>query len=184
MKTLIIISILLLSVSCMTVKRVERNCDLFMTVCEVPVKVETEILTNTITKIEYRDTTIYVYLPGKVIERKVPVYITKGIVNSDLSVLVTPLARSTARVFNSELEHDLIQTDTTLQLEVQNALKTIKIQEKQIETLKEKYVVTLYENKPFARFAIKWFIGSVILILAFLTLAFFKYKNKILGIMK
>ena len=182
MKTLIIISILLLSVSCMTVKRVERNCDLFMTVCEVPVKVETEILTNTITKIEYRDTTIYVYLPGKVIERKVPVYITKGIVNSDLSVLVTPLARSTARVFNSELEHDLIQTDTTLQLEVQNALKTIKIQEKQIETLREKYVVKVTKNTKFASFTIRVFWGLIVVVVLGIGFLFFKYKSKVLGI--
>ena len=184
MKIIVFISSILFLTSCMTVDKVKRNCDLFMTVCEVPVKVETEILTNTITKIEYRDTTIYVYLPGKVIERKVPVYITKGIVNSDLSVLVTPLARSTARVFNSELEHDLIQTDTTLQLEVQNALKTIKIQEKQIETLREKYVVTVTENSNWARFCIKVTWGLMIVIVLGTGYLILKFKNKITGIFK
>ena len=184
MKIIVFISSILFLTSCMTVDKVKRNCDLFMTVCEVPVKVETEILTNTITKIEYRDTTIYVYLPGKVIERKVPVYITKGIVNSDLSVLVTPLARSTARVFNSELEHDLIQTDTTLQLEVQNALKTIKIQEKQIETLREKYIIPIKENTKFADFTIRYFWYSLIVIILICGGLFWKFKNKLLKIFK
>ena len=58
MKTITIILIVLLSTGCMTVKRVERNCDLFMSVCEVPVKIETKVLTNTIINTEYRDTTI------------------------------------------------------------------------------------------------------------------------------
>ena len=155
-----------------------------MAVCEVPVKIETEILTNTVTEIEYRDTIVYVNVPGKTVIKEVPVYIENGIVNSELSILSVPFAMSTAQVINSKLRHKLAQTDTILLLRLKNALKTVKILEKQNTVLKEKYVVTLYENKPFAKFTIKWFIGSVILIAIFLTLAFFKYKNKILGITK
>jgi len=123
-------------------------------------------------------------MPGREFIKEVPVYITKGIVNSDLSVLVTPLARSTARVFNSRLEHYLIQNDSTLQIELKDALKTIRILNTEKWKTETKQTVKVMENKPFAKFTIKWFIGSVILIVIFLTIWFFKYKNKILGIIK
>ena len=184
MKTLSIILIALLSVSCMTVKRVKKNCDIFMAVCEVPVKIETEILTNTVTEIEYRDTSFLYPIPERIVKEKKPVTVVQKKVNSELSILSVPFAISYAQVIDSELRHELVQSDTLILIKLQNALKVVKIQEKQIETLKEKYVVTLYENKPFAKFAIKWFIGSAVLIIMLLTLAFFKYKNKILGITK
>ena len=123
-------------------------------------------------------------VPGKTVIKEVPVYIENGIVNSDLSILSVPFAISYSQVIDSELKHELVQSDTTLRIKLENALKVVKTLEKQNKILKEKYVVTVKENKPFAKFTIKWFIGSVVLILIFLTLAFFKYKNKILGIMK
>ena len=181
---LLILLISVLSASCMTIKRVKKNCDIFMAVCEVPVKVETEILTNTVTEIEYRDTSFLYPIPERIVKEKKPVTVVQKKVNSELSILSVPFAISYAQVIDSELSHELIQSDTLILIKLQNALKVVKTQEKQIETLKEKYVVTLYENKPFAKFTIKWFIGSVVLLLIFLTLAFFKYKNKILGIMK
>ena len=184
MKYLTIILIGILSVSCMTVKRIENHCSDFAKICVTEIETKTDTIIKTKTVIRYRDTTLYIEMPGREIIKEVPVYIKEGIVESDLSVLITPLARSTARVFNSKLLHDLIQTDTTLQFELQDALKIITIQEKQIKTLKEKYVVTVKENSDFAGFTIKWFIGSIILIIVFLTIAFFKYKNKILGIIK
>jgi len=184
MKYSIILLIALLSVSCMTVKRIEKNCDLFTKVCITEIVTKTDTIRTIKTVIEYRDTIIYVKVPGKTVIKEVPVYIENGIVNSDQSYLTVPYAESTAQVINSQLIHDLTQVDTLILIKLQDALKTIKIQEKQIETLKEKYVVTLYENKPFAKFTIKWFIGSVILIVIFLIIAFFKYKNKILGMFK
>jgi len=194
MKYLSILLIGLLSVGCMTVNRVKRNCDLFADICVTKVETETDTTTTTTTETEYGDTTATVHIPEEIIkdekpviivdEKKKPVPIKKEYVNSELSVLSVPFAMSTAQVINSKLKHELTQTDTILLFRLKNALKTVKILEKQNTVLKEKYVVTLYENKPFAKFTIKWFVGSVILIFILLTIWFFKYKSRILGIIK
>ena len=198
---LLILLISVLSASCLTVKKIEKNCDLFAAVCITEKETESETETSTNTETTSSDTTATVFIPGektkdeipvKVVlpdpitqpENKKPIKIKKKYVNSDLSILTVPFAISYAQVVNSKLKHELVQTDTTLRIKLENALKVVKTLEKQNKILKEKYVVTVKENKPFAKFTIKWFLVSVILILIFLTLAFFKYKNKILGIMK
>ena len=69
MKTINLILISFLLSSCLTVKKIERNCDKFAKVC----------ISEQVTKIEYRDTTIY---KDRIIEVKFPkdtVYITKPI---------------------------------------------------------------------------------------------------------
>lgn len=73
MKNLIVILLALLFSSCLTVKRIEKNCDKFAQVC----------VTETITRIEYRDTTIY---KDRIIEVKLPndtVYISKPVYIQD-----------------------------------------------------------------------------------------------------
>ena len=194
MKTIIIILISLLSVSCMTVKRIERNCDLFAKVCITETETETETTKETETEIEYRDTTIIVYIPEEKVKDKIPVRIEdenkkpvpikKEYVNSELSILQVPFAISYAQVINSKLSHELVQTDTTFRVKLENALKVVKTQEKQIKVLKEKYVVPVKENSPFAKFTIKWFFGSLLLIFAVIGILFFKYKTRILGLFK
>ena len=178
-KLFIILLIGLLSVSCMTVKRIEKHCDDFAKICVVPVKKEVEIITNTVTEIKYRDTTIYIKVPGKEVIKKMPVYITRGIVNSELSSLTVPFAESTAQVVNSKLAHKLMQTDTLLRVKLENALKVVRTQERQIETLREKYVVTVTENSPFANFAIKVFWGLLIAVVLASGILIWKFKNKI-----
>lgn len=49
MKAITIILVCVFFTSCITVKRIEKNCDKFAKVC----------ITETVTKMEYRDTTIY-----------------------------------------------------------------------------------------------------------------------------
>lgn len=183
MKTIIIILVSLLSVSCMTVKRIEKHCSEFAKICEVPVKKEVRIITNIVTEIEYRDTIIYKYLPGKVVEKIVKVYINNGIVESDQSVLVTPLARSTAQVINSRLEHYLTQNDTTLQLELERALKTIRILSTEKWKTELKNTVTIKENTPFAKACIKITLGLGVIVI--LGIAYLILKNwiKILGLL-
>ena len=91
MKNLFIILIYLALTSCMTVGKISRNCDKFMTVCEVPVKTEVEVITNTITEIEYRDTSFYYPIPERIVIEKKPVKVKGKKVNSELSVLKVPL---------------------------------------------------------------------------------------------
>jgi len=59
MKNLIILLIAFSLTSCLTVKRIEKNCDKFATVC----------ITDSKTVIEYRDTTIYV---DRIVQVKLP----------------------------------------------------------------------------------------------------------------
>ena len=184
MKTLSIILIVLLSTGCMTVKRIEKNCDLFSTVCVTEIETKTDTIIKTKTVIRYRDTTLYVEMPGREIIKEVPVYIKEGIVESDLSVLVTPLARSYAQVVNSKLKHDLIQTDTTLQFELQDALKTIRILNTEKWKTKEKQVVTITENSNWAKFCVKVVWVLIVIVILGIVYLILRYKNKILGFIK
>ncbi len=194
MKTITVILVSLLLTSCMTTKRVKRNCDLFADVCITETETNTETKTEIITETEYRDTTILVYISEDKVKDKIPVRIEdenrkpipvkKEYVNSELSVLKVPFAKSTAQVINSKLSHELIQTDTVLLFKLQNAIKTVKRQEKVIKVLSEKYLVEVEVNKPFAKFAIKWFFGSLLLALLGIGFLIFKYKTRILGLFK
>ena len=168
----------------MNVKKIEKHCCEFAKICEVTVKKEVEIITNTVTEIIYRDTVIYVKVPGKTVIKKVPVYIVEGVVNSELSTLNVPFAESTAQVVNSKLRHELTQTDTLLLFKLKNALRVVKTQEKQITVLKEKYVVTVTENTDFAIFTIRWFFGSLVLIILAGGILIIKFKSKIFGLFK
>lgn len=184
MKAIAIILISLLSVSCMTVKRIERNCDLFAKICITETQRDTVTKTVIKTEIIYRDTTIYVKVPGKEVIKEVPVYIEKGIVNSELSILNVPFARSTAQVINSIQRHELVQTDTVMRVKLENALKTVKRQEKHIKVLSEKYLVEIEVNSPFANFAIKVFWGLIVIVVLGMAYLIFKNRIKILGLLK
>ncbi len=71
MKIINTILILISLTSCLSVKRIEKNCDKFSKIC----------ITETVTKIEYRDTTIYkdrivnVTLPNDTVYISMPVYV-------------------------------------------------------------------------------------------------------------
>lgn len=181
MKNLIIILISLLSVSCLTVKRIERNCDKFAKICEVPVKKEVKIIRDVHIETIYRDTIIYVKVPGKTVKKKVPVYINKGVTNSGRSVLSVPFATGWAQVVNSKLIHELTQTDTILRVKLENALKHSKILEKENKILKEKSVTTIVENTKWAKLCIKVVWVVIILGIGFLVI---KYKHKIWSLLK
>jgi hypothetical protein len=66
------VTILILFSSCMTAKRIERNCDLFSKVCG----------TGTTTEIKYRDTTIYV-------ERMIPVLLPQDTAKATGQIVIT-----------------------------------------------------------------------------------------------
>ncbi len=194
MKCLFILLIGLLSVSCLTVKRIEKNCDKFAAVCITETETNTETNTEITTEIEYRDTTIIVYISEDKVKDKIPVRIEdenskpipvkKEYVNSELSVLKVPFARSTAQVVNSRLIHELVQTDTLLFIKWKNAIKTIKIQEKQIKILREKSVVQVKENTPFAKACIKIVWGLVVIVVLGIGYIIFKYKSRIVRLSK
>jgi len=63
MKNILLLLIGLLSVSCLTVRRIEKNCDKFAAVCVTEKETETDTNTTTTTETEYGDTTATVYIP-------------------------------------------------------------------------------------------------------------------------
>lgn len=126
----------LLMSSCVTQKRCEQ-------------KFPQQIITidSVITKTEtiYRDTTIFIELPGDTIRDTITVEVINGISNSRPSIHETDLAWSMAQVVNGFLRHELIQKDSTLARVIENAIResaTTTDKTKLITKVEEKNYVT------------------------------------------
>lgn len=74
------------------------------------------VVTNTVTT--YRDTTIYIHLPGDTVYRSIGV-------DEGVSELKLPMARSLAWVKDGRLEHRLERRDTVIQKGLPDAIKNI-----------------------------------------------------------
>jgi hypothetical protein len=109
-----LVFVALLMSGCVTQKRCEQ-------------KFPQQIITidSVITKTEtiYRDTTIFIELPGDTIRDTVEVTVKEGIANSRPSIHETDLAWSMAQVVNGFLRHELIQKDSTLARVIENAIR-------------------------------------------------------------
>ena len=172
-----LIPLLILLSSCMTVKRIEKNCDLFQKICLT--EKDTVFITKEI-EVIYRDTIVKYFIKRDTVHWTTPVYIRQGLMNSDLSFLETGLAKSTAQVKSGILKHFLQSGDTTLQLQLDNALRDIRVLNTRLE--KKQRTITVKENSSFAIFALKWFWISFFVILILTLIAVF--KNKLLGFVK
>lgn len=194
MKYLTIILVCLLSVSCLTVRRVEKNCDLFAKICITETETETDTTTTTETETEYDDTTAIVYIPEEKVkdekpvkvvdEKKKPVPVKKEFINSELSMLSVPFAKSYAQVVNSKLRHELIQTDTMLLFKLEGALKTIKTLETKITSLKQIRYIPIKENTDWANLCIKIVWGLSVLVILGIGFLILKFKSKIWSLLK
>ena len=180
----VLILICLLSVSCMTVKRIEKNCDQFEQICTTG-NTDTVRIETTVT--EYlRDTTINFYFPRDTVYLETPMNkipgVKKGLINSKLSYLEAGLAWSTAQVEQGVLKHYLESGDTLLRIQVKDGLKTIETLRTELKSSHQ--VVTVKENTKFAKFTIKWFIGSLVIIILVLGWLVLKKKAKLIGLVK
>ena len=182
MKYLTIVLIGLLSVSCMTVKRIERNCTKFEKICTTG-SMDTVIINNS-TVIFLRDTTINFYFPRDTVYLetpiKIPPKVDKGLINSEVSYLKAGLAWSTAQVKGSVLQHYLESGDTIVPIQLKDALKTITTLETRLKS-SIKYI-PIKENTKFAEFTIKWFWVSFIIVVLLVGIVVF--KNKLLGFIR
>ena len=180
----VLILICLLSTSCMTVKRIEKNCDKFEQICTTG-DVDT-VRIETITKEYLRDTTIDFYFPRDTIYLETPLDkipgVKKGLINSKLSYLEAGLAWSTAQVEQGVLKHYLESGDTLLRIQVKDGLKTIETLRTELKISKS--YVQVQENTKFAKFTIKWFIGSLVVIILVLGWLVLKNKAKLIGLAK
>lgn len=121
---LIFISLLLLS-SCVT----ERRCARMYPPQE---RVDSVYLQTVV----YRDTTIFVHLPGDTIRDTIHVEVVNGLIQSQRSQLETQLALSWAQVVDGMLLHELQQKDTTIARIIEQAIR-----EASTETVVTKEVV-------------------------------------------
>jgi len=187
MKTITFILIGLLSVSCMTVERIEKNCDKFEQICATGDVDTVRIETNTKTFVG--DTTINFYFPRDTVYLETPLKkipgkkFNRGLVNSKLSYLEAGLAWSTAQVKQGVLQHYLESGDTTIRIQLKNALKTISTLRTELKSSHQ--VVTVKENTQFAKFCIKVF--WVLLVIVVLGIGYligyliFRFRSKLLG---
>ena len=111
-KVLIIFSWLLIVTSCTTQQK-----------CLEKYPPQVREITKTVTV--YRDTTIFVRIPGDTVHRIDTVWIDRhGFVQSDVSILYTRFAESRAWIKNSKLFHKLTQNEDTVSKVLQGAIRT------------------------------------------------------------
>jgi len=184
MKYLTIILISLLSVSCMSTRRIKKNCDLFADICITETETETEIRYVDTTIYVYRDTSYNVPIPPKIIYKEKPVTIIQGLVYSKPLILETDLCKSISQVRNSKLTATLEQKDTTIRFELKNAL--IREEHWKSEYIKEtnKETVTIQENTNWAKACIKITWGLIVVIMVGIAYLIFRFKSKLLKIFK
>lgn len=140
---LLILSITLLS-GCVTQERCSRKFP-----PEI-VTIRTDSIIRT-TETVYRDTTIYIHMPGEVQYSTDTVTILNGIIQSERNHLFTTFADSWAWVQNGRLYHELIQKDTLIGYEVQDAIRITweraerYYKEQQQTVVTKKYVPLFYK---------------------------------------
>lgn len=187
MKYLTFILIGLLSVSCMTVKRIERNCDKFEKICTTGSVDTVRIETHTETIL--RDTTINFYFPRDTVYLETPIKripgrrtVEWGLINSKVSYLKAGLAWSTAQVKGGVMQHYLESGDTIVPIQLKDALKTITTLRTELKS-STKYI-TIKENTQFAEFCIKVFWVVLIIVVLGIGYLIFRFRSKLLGLVK
>lgn len=164
MKSIIILLIVLLFTSCLTVKRIEKNCDKFAAVC----------ITSTNVKTEYRDTTIYRDRIVQVVLPKDTVKITDTLFIRDNKCFLPYVYRTfgnvwaSAKVDNSILDLKAGYVSNNIQVPIRD---TIYIEKGVTSTTTDNTVILPPEKiiPGWYRFTNKWFIASLVLISIFIT---------------
>jgi hypothetical protein len=130
-----LVFVALLLSGCVTQKRCEQKFP-------PEISTVTETITKTVTV--YRDTTIFVHMPGDTVRDTIEVVVDRGIANSKPSIHETKFAWSKAQVINGLLLHQLIQKDSVLKFMLDNAIResTTAIENKTTQTriLEKNYV--------------------------------------------
>ena len=161
MKGLITIILLLSAASCITQKKCLQR---------FPPVVQTEIVTQVRDTIIYKDTTVFVTLPGNVIRDSVIIPCPEPTrpVRIDTARAETSLAEAKAWWSPPRIMLELIQKDTTIELRLENAIKESRHwrseYEKVVETHVEKKIPTIYS------IALGGWIGIIILLLIVIAL--------------
>lgn len=123
-------------VSCLSTKqqrienRRQRKCEkaAYKWGCDWGKEPDTIRTTNTVT--EYKDTVVYVTIPGSTVTQHDTIFVESspdpfGVpqLNTRKSTLNTSLATSTAWVQNGQLKHTLVQRDSVYKAQINNAIR-------------------------------------------------------------
>ena len=113
--------------------------------------VDTVVFETVRDSIVMKGTTIYVKLPGETLIDSILIPQKPGIIHSDTLVLETAFARAEAFYMTPRIHLNLIQKDTTLQIQLENALReSYQWKAKYTEILNKevvqvKYIPTIYK---------------------------------------
>lgn len=154
MKNLLYFVILLVLSSCMTVGRIQRNCDQFAKIC----------VTETTTEIRYRDTLVYldpipVRLPNSDINISQTLTVVDGVVNLPVQIHKTGLITTEVSVVNNELQVNSYLNDSTILFKPDPVLINDGIREE-----RQKNLVPVKYVPGFYRFTFWLFIAQALLI--------------------
>ena len=162
MKTIILFLICFFLASCVTQKKCTRK---FPPVTEIIIKDSIREVTI------YRDTTIYINLPADTVYKKDTIIIKNGYFYIAPMYAETNLATAKAWISHNKLSLMLADKDTTLEVRLENALKTSQIWEfkykNEKQTVQVKYVPKFWK--------VTGWIGiiSVILIIMYIVTRFY-----------
>jgi hypothetical protein len=167
--------------SCITQNRIDRKCrkaklnyDIAATKWGCPKDLDSTFIQS---QVIIKDTTIFVPVPGQAFHDSIPVIITKGLMNSPVSLFETTYSRSKAWVENGILKHTLDQTPSTIPVILPGAIHTLT--SNTVQTIKVPY----YVDRPISKSLSWWqklFLWSGVIawwIIAFyLVIKFYKFK--------
>ena len=109
-------------------RRRDRKCELASYRWGCDFGRDTAYILKTETKTIYRDTTVYIHVPGAIVVDSVPVYVQVGSngsvkVSTPVNTLETSMAVSRAWIDNGRLRHELVQRDSVFRANIDNAIR-------------------------------------------------------------
>ena len=168
---------MLVLTSCVTQNRIERKCrqaklkyEIASTKWGCPKDLDS---TSVQSQVIIKDTTIFIPVPGETIHDSIPVIITKGLMNTPISILETTYSRSKAWIENGTLKHTLDQKPSTFPVTIPAAIHTTTTNT--VQTIKVPYYVDRPIKKPLSWWqklflwtgVVVWWVGVGYLILKF-----------------
>ena len=128
MRTFLFGLIILILSSCSVQRRAERKCEKATYKWGCDFGTDTAYIKETVINTLYKDTTIYVHIPGDTVHDSVPVVVeifTDGttLVTTKKNTLQTSLATSQAWIEAGRLHHTLIQKDSVYKAQIENAIR-------------------------------------------------------------
>lgn len=146
MKNMIFVALAaLLLTACVT----EKRCNRLYPPETIVIRKDSIIRT---TETIYRDTTVYVHIPGETVTETKTVYLTEGVMWSDKSHLFTSFADTWAYVENGKLIHDLVQKDTLIQKTLDNAIRVTWVKAQQFYSREETKTVEVNKLTRWQKF--------------------------------